>query len=253
MLRCIEKLSYARYEANMNQHSGTSLKKAAAVLPDPETEGSFGVVAKPPQQGRSRASLERMLDAAEALMVERGSDDFALTEVGRVGRVSIGSIYNRFASKEELLHAVHARALERMRVDQAKITVRARSRSTTPTGLVKALLDDIGEFLKVNAPIMRPMMLRAGSDSVVQKQGASAHDAMVDSVTAEMMTLSAHIRHSNPEAAVRAVIRIAYAAFARELGFGMTEMPDSPIEMSEVKKHVAAMGSAYLFCDLPSA
>lgn len=58
-----------------------------------------------PQQGRSRASYERMLAAAEKLMVKRGNDDFTLTEVAKAGKVSIGSIYLRFDSKDDLIRA----------------------------------------------------------------------------------------------------------------------------------------------------
>ena len=42
-----------------------------------------------PVQGRSKASYERMLVAAEGLMVSRGSDDFTLQEVSKKGKVSI--------------------------------------------------------------------------------------------------------------------------------------------------------------------
>jgi AcrR family transcriptional regulator len=208
---------------------------------------SVELFVKPPRQGRSRASLARMLDAAEALMVDRGSDDFTLIEVGRDARVSIGSIYNRFASKEELLHAVHARAMARMAADQARITVDARSRSTTPMALVEALLENVAEFLKDYAPVMRPLMLRAASDVVVLRQGAAAYDGMVDSVAAEMLLHRSLIRRPDPEAAVRTLIRVAYAAFARELGFGIAEGPGDSAAWAELKSHVAAMGATYLY------
>ena len=41
-----------------------------------------------PRQGRSRASFERMLAAAEKLMAERGSDEFTLNEVAKTGNLA---------------------------------------------------------------------------------------------------------------------------------------------------------------------
>jgi AcrR family transcriptional regulator len=52
-----------------------------------------------------------MLAAARSLMIERGSEDFTLQEVGTRGKVSIGSIYLRFESKDNLVRAVLARGL----------------------------------------------------------------------------------------------------------------------------------------------
>ena len=65
-------------------------------------------VSRRPQQGRSKASLERMLTAGRALMLERGSEDFTLQDVNQKGNVSIGSIYLRFQSKDNLVRAVIA-------------------------------------------------------------------------------------------------------------------------------------------------
>ena len=58
-------------------------KKAAQPL-------AVETVSRRPQQGRSKASLERMLEAAKGLMLELGSEDFTLLEVSKRGNVSIG-------------------------------------------------------------------------------------------------------------------------------------------------------------------
>lgn len=193
-----------------------------------------------------------MVEAAEALMIERGSDDFALTEVSRVGRVSIGSIYNRFSSKDELIHAVHARVMDRLEAEQAKIVMRARSRSASLAELVRAAIDELAEFLKKNAPIMRPMMLRAAFDRDVQDRGRIGHDLMVDSLTTEFMSHHEQIGHPDPVRGIHAVIRIAYATFARELGFGMAEAPQGGAPWAELKEDVGTMAAAFLLDKSPT-
>jgi AcrR family transcriptional regulator len=220
-------------------------------MTDKRSPGPSVAVARPPQQGRSRASFERMLNAAEALLIERGSDNFALSDVGQVGRVSIGSIYNRFASKDELIQAVHARLMDRMDAEQNRIVMKARSRGKTPVMLVRAIVDELGQFLASHAGIMRPMMLRAAFDTIVQDRGRRAHDVMADAIAAEILLHRSAITHPDPERAVWTTVRVAYAAFARELGFGMAEAPAPGTDWAKLKVDVGDMAANYLFCQSP--
>ena len=69
---------------------------------------------RPARQQRSRESQERVLQAAEALLAEKGYEGFTMTEVaGRAG-ISVGSVYGRFEGREALIYAVHARVNARL-------------------------------------------------------------------------------------------------------------------------------------------
>jgi AcrR family transcriptional regulator len=62
-----------------------------------------------PKQDRSRATLERILDATEALLDERGLDEITVSDiVGRAGS-SVGSFYARFPGKDDLVDALMER------------------------------------------------------------------------------------------------------------------------------------------------
>ena len=58
---------------------------------------------KPPRQRRSHESLERILDAAESLIRERGFDTMTIAEVVQRSGSSVGSLYARFNNKLGLL------------------------------------------------------------------------------------------------------------------------------------------------------
>ena len=64
---------------------------------------------QPPQQERSRASFERVIQAATALLEEDGYDGFTLAEVSKRANVSIGSIYARVKSKDDLFYVIQDR------------------------------------------------------------------------------------------------------------------------------------------------
>src|SRR5262245_16946028 len=80
-------------------------------------------VSRVPQQARSRASLERILDAAEALIESRPLDSIGVADIAQRAGVSIGNFYKRFASKQEVLGALYAR-YESQRTNSLKDALR---------------------------------------------------------------------------------------------------------------------------------
>ena len=64
---------------------------------------------KTPQQGRSRATLDRLLDAAEGMLESVGFDDLSVVDLVKKSRSSIGAFYTRFSDKEALLDALYER------------------------------------------------------------------------------------------------------------------------------------------------
>jgi len=65
---------------------------------------------KPPQQARSQKTLERLLDAAEELIAERGVTSLTVSEVVRRAESSVGAFYARFPDKDALLATLHERS-----------------------------------------------------------------------------------------------------------------------------------------------
>jgi AcrR family transcriptional regulator len=111
-----------------------SMRKA---VPEPASE------AREPKQSRSRASLERMVEAAMALLRDRGGPDFTLTEVSKRAKVSIGSIYCRFESKEVLIREAHARTMARFHSDELAMLDRVRKRAVNLDAMIPAMVSDL--------------------------------------------------------------------------------------------------------------
>jgi AcrR family transcriptional regulator len=92
---------------------------------------------RPPQQDRSRRALEKVLGAAESVLVEKGFDDFTMTAVAEQADVSIGAIYRRFEGKDQLLDAVWDTLLDKMESDLASAL---ESAEPNLAGVVRALV-----------------------------------------------------------------------------------------------------------------
>jgi AcrR family transcriptional regulator len=75
---------------------------------------------RPPQQARSRASLQKVLTSAEDVLITCGIDEFTVAAVAEHAGVSVGAIYRRFTSKEQLLKAVKDHLLEQLETGVAE-------------------------------------------------------------------------------------------------------------------------------------
>jgi len=71
-------------------------------------------VRRVPAQARSRRRVERILDAAAALVVEQGVESLTTRAIASAAGVPVASLYQYFADKEAVLLALAARDMEEM-------------------------------------------------------------------------------------------------------------------------------------------
>lgn len=206
-----------------------------------------------PQQGRSRASFERMVETAEQLMTERGTDDFTLNEVARVGKVSIGSIYGRFESKDDLIHEVQTRVLARVDAEMLASLEAARAGSTDLSTFITTTVEAVADTLRRFAAVMTPFMLRANTDPFIAAMGKASYIRTAEAVRTSFLAYRSSIRHPDPEHAVDSAYRMLYASLARYLGFGSSAEAAGEGDWAILKKELAYMVQAYLCYEAPSA
>jgi TetR/AcrR family transcriptional repressor of nem operon len=72
------------------------------------------MTAAEPRTDKGRATRKRVLDAATALVFERGVAATTLDDVRAAANVSKGQLYHYFADKEDLVHAVIDRTVQQV-------------------------------------------------------------------------------------------------------------------------------------------
>jgi TetR/AcrR family transcriptional regulator, transcriptional repressor for nem operon len=75
---------------------------------------SLGMTAAEPRTDKGRATRNRVLDAATALVFERGVAGTTLDDVRAAANVSKGQLYHYFADKEDLVHDVIDRTVQQV-------------------------------------------------------------------------------------------------------------------------------------------
>src|SRR5256885_9533463 len=70
---------------------------------------------------KGRATRERVIDTAAALVFERGVAGTSLDDVRASAHVSKGQLYHYFADKDDLVHAVVERTIEQVLAAQPEL------------------------------------------------------------------------------------------------------------------------------------
>lgn len=216
-----------------------------------KTAALFAVesVSRKPQQGRSKASLERMLVAARELMLERGSEDFTLQDVSERGQVSIGSIYLRFESKDNLVRGVIAEALEALATDENALIERLANDCKDLASFVPTYVEGYAEVLRRHAPLLRLTMERAAYDPQVSAPGKErALRAETDS-TAAMLAHAGEFGGDDPTVKAQSAYHIVFATLARQLSLGSTGEAAHDYDWTLLKRELARMCLAYFRAD----
>lgn len=223
----------------------TGLKKARAQ----ETPLAVESVSRKPQQSRSKASLERMLAAARDLMLERGSEEFTLQEVSQRGNVSIGSIYLRFESKDNLVRAVIANALADIAAEEdAMIAMLARDCGTLGE-FMPAYVEGYAEVLRKHSPLLRLCMARAEYDPLVARPGKE-HAFRAETICIEaMLRYSSEFGGSEHKMKATSAYHITFATLARQLSLGSSMESAHDYEWDQLKRELGRMCLAYLRAD----
>lgn len=178
---------------------------------------------KEPKQNRSKASLERLLNAACELLTENGYKDFTLQEVSKRAKVSIGSIYNRFKSKEDLIRLLQVRELETLEVETALVITRIRRKQLKLRLLVPEVISEYANLLKTHKGILRPLMEISAVDEVVATYGKTHAAQNIADFIQLLLERKEEISQPDPARAVDHIFKVVYAALARYLGLGIMD------------------------------
>jgi AcrR family transcriptional regulator len=213
---------------------------AARPRPAPEPE-----LLRPPQQTRSRESLERVLAAGQQLLEEEGWEGFTVQEVSRRAKVSIGSIYARAPSKEALILAVYDRAVEEIARQNAEaLTEDGAWEAMGTRELIVEAVREMGRQMLNHELILRRIMNRAPVDAVIRARGDAQIRRLGERWEELLRRRESEYRHPEPDLAIEVAFRMVFATVARRVALGAQfgaphEVSDQRL-LDEVGRAVAA-------------
>jgi AcrR family transcriptional regulator len=201
---------------------------------------------RPPQQARSAATLERLLDAAEQLIEERGVSGMTVSAIVKRARSSVGAFYARFGDKENLLRCLFERFYE-----QAEAT--AASALDPERWADMSLRDALGATIAFTASIF---LERAEVIAALERTAAEDRTligparALGGTITARLLALAEArgetFAHPDPERAVALCVWMVLSALGNWSHTGAD--PESPPgDPGTFAAEVTEMTYRYLF------
>jgi AcrR family transcriptional regulator len=220
----------------------TNLKARTDDAPKPARES----LNKKPQQDRSKASLERMLSAARELMLERGNEEFTLQEVSQRGNVSIGSIYLRFESKDNLVRSVIGEADRDIAAAEGAMFEDLQANCLSLGEFVPRFVEAYAEVLRTKAPLLRLSMERASFDPLVSVHGKARANEAAAAATSAMLVYKSEVAGPDQKTKAESAFHVIFATLARRLSLGSTAESVEENDWELLKRELGKMCLAYL-------
>lgn len=171
-----------------------------------------------PLQERSRDSLRRMLDAAEAVIAKYGLQGTTLPRIAKRAGVSPANVYRRFRDKDALLAAVFERVRKRSSAETAAVVDPEMVRPVGLAQFSRNIIEGMIRNFRAEAGLSRATVEYSEQHwnaEFVRKTRASEAQSFGAMVKTFMLWRD-QIRHPDPERAIRFAF-VMVALVLREL------------------------------------
>ena len=198
---------------------------------------------RPPQQQRSQDTLDRILDAAEALVAEKGFADTPVSEIVRRAGSSVGAFYTRFPDKDALLRALYQRFLAAATATTDDALDPARWEGARIPELLEEVVRFLVEIHREQRGLMRAFVVRNHSDQTFQARRERLSHYVNEKLTALLLARRDEIAHPDPERAAAFGLTLVFSTLDSVMLFG--EMRSGKLALSDADL-AAELTRAYL-------
>ena len=201
---------------------------------------------QPPRQRRSQQTLERLLDAAEALIEEKGFEDTTLADVARRAGSSVSAFYRRFRDKDALLHALHERHQEQCRATVEHNLAPEQWEEASITEILVDFSVFAVEVARWKQGFRRAVFRRSLSDPVFAERELQLQRLIGKGMTQLLMARRSEIRHPDPTIAVDFVWRQIIAVLTRRFDAAPLDLEIVPLSDERLVREATRAALAYL-------
>jgi AcrR family transcriptional regulator len=212
---------------------------------------------RPPSQARSRESLQRMLDAAEAVLAKHGLEGATLPRIAVKAGISPPHVYRRFRDKDALMAAVFQRLTER---SSAATVAQFDPEAVRPIGLVqfsKNLIAGMIRNFRADAGLSRATVRYSEEHWEVDfVRKARAYEAQqFQTMLNTFMMWRDQIKHPEPERAIRFAFVMVALALRELILFDRTRVFEDILHLDNdtLREELTRMFLGYLGVDTTDA
>jgi len=186
---------------------------------------------RPPRQARSQETLDRILDAAEALVAEKGFEDTPVSEIVQRAESSVGAFYARFHDKQGLLHALYERYYEEAVATADATLAPARWEGAGTPELIDAVIHFLVSIFRERRGLMRAFVVRNHTHPEFQARQLRLSHHVIGRLSALLLARREQLGHPDPERATRFGFMLVFSSLESMILFG--EMRSSLLSLSD--------------------
>ncbi len=184
------------------------------------TAASEDLTVRLPQQARSRAVWNRVLEAGVAIIEDGGYAAFTIAAVCSRAEVAPPTLYARTTSKDALFLAVYDHGIARLLADQQVFVDPSRWTDRPPAELVRSAVAEVVGITSRHRRFLGAVVLISGAHPEVRRRGSEHGAALGRGFAQALQPALPSIRHADPAAAVRACFGTVFAAAILRVAYG---------------------------------
>ncbi len=199
-----------------------------------------------PQQDRSRKTLERLLDATEEIIRERGIDAVTIPAIVQAARSSVGSFYARFPNKAALLSVLHERACEQSIATAEAALDPARWCGVATSDVVRTFVGFVVHLFRERRSMMLAFTTTLALEPGFAQRRARTAAAIGRLFRALLLERRASIGHASPALAVDMSLRAVTATLEQRNAFDESGVVDVAVEDATLVEELSRLVLRYL-------
>jgi AcrR family transcriptional regulator len=199
-----------------------------------------------PKQARSERTLYRLLDAAEALIVEQGLGGLSIPEVARRAGSSVGGFYARFRDKNELLRALEERFFREVQVRLDALADERRWEGAPLTAIVEAAVEELVEVTESRRELIRAFLYRATQDVKIRDDAIRFRNRAAQRIAALLVGKSPGFGHPDPALAIDLGVQLGFSLMNQHVLLDGTRAAGRTLSRADLQREIARMFIAYV-------
>jgi AcrR family transcriptional regulator len=163
---------------------------------------------RPPQQERSQKTLERILDAAEVLFLQKGFERTGVAEICQKAGSSVGAFYARFPDKHALLRQIHERFCQQAIATAESILEPERWQSVPLEDFLRASIRFLFSVFRERRELIAALSRRETRDPDLVAFGQRIGEVLAARCHRFLVARGEAVSHPAPEEAIRFLVWI---------------------------------------------
>jgi len=205
---------------------------------------------KPTHQARSQETLERILDAAEEVIAEKGIDNATVSEIVRRAKSSVGAMYARFTDKDSLLVCLHERFCEQAMATAEAALDPARWQGASIAEIFAAAMPFLVHVYQFKRGLIRAFILRGSNDQQFCERAGALSRSISEQLITLLMARRDQIKHPDPVLAVDFGLRMIFDTLDQATLFADVQRTKVKFTPEQVADELARTFLSYLGVEL---